>query len=174
MSEKKVVNRNIVIALGIICIILIVGLVGAIANYTLIINGKDNTISTKDSQISNLQNQNNDLQTWLEGNITLFNSERDVLKAPKLVMDLGYEDVRPYYGTPYLHIHGIVINVGTNVAYNCKLHLVAYQSSVVTIDTYIVLDIINGESWRYVNEKVYYSGSAITSYTIVPQWTTSP
>ena len=88
-KQKKVVNRNVAVAIGIICIILAVGLVGAIANYTLIVNGKDSTIASKDleiadknseitekdntisslnsqiaskdSQISSLQNQVNDL-----------------------------------------------------------------------------------------------------------------
>jgi len=77
MSEKKVVGRNVAIALGIICIILAVGLVGVVANYTSIISSKDDTISSlnlqitsKDSQISslnsqiaNLQNQVNDLNS---------------------------------------------------------------------------------------------------------------
>jgi hypothetical protein len=64
MSEKKVAGRNVAIALGIICTILGVGLVGAIANYTSIIDGKDNTITSlntqiaiKDSQLTSLQNQ---------------------------------------------------------------------------------------------------------------------
>lgn len=63
-QEKKVVGRTVVIALGIICIILAVGLVGAVANYTSIIGGKDSTISslnsqitTKDNTISNLNSQ---------------------------------------------------------------------------------------------------------------------
>jgi hypothetical protein len=70
MSEKKVVRRSVAIALGIVCIILAVGIVGAIANYTSVISGKDNTISSQDSQISNLQAQNNQVQTWLDGNKT--------------------------------------------------------------------------------------------------------
>jgi len=86
VSEKKLIGRNVAIALGIICIILAVGLVGAISNYTSIISGKDDTIASlnsqiadkdsqiasKDSQISSLNtqiqtltNQKNQLQTWL-------------------------------------------------------------------------------------------------------------
>jgi len=45
VAEKKVVTRNVAIALGIICGILAVSLVGVIVNYTLIINGKDNAIT---------------------------------------------------------------------------------------------------------------------------------
>ena len=41
--EKKVVGRNVLIALGIICIILIAGLGGAMAYYTRIINDKNTT-----------------------------------------------------------------------------------------------------------------------------------
>jgi hypothetical protein len=63
MSERKVVGRNVAIALGIICMILAVGLVGAVANYTSIISGKENTIASLNSQIANLQNQVNDLNS---------------------------------------------------------------------------------------------------------------
>lgn len=56
-QEKKVVGRTVAIALGIICLILAVCLVGTIANYTAIINGKDSTIANKDSQISTLHSQ---------------------------------------------------------------------------------------------------------------------
>ena len=65
--EKKVVSRTVAIALGIICIILAVGLMGAIADYTSIISGKDNTITT-------ITNQENQLSTWLSGNVTAYNN----------------------------------------------------------------------------------------------------
>lgn len=67
--ERKVVGRTVAIALGIICIVLVVGLVGAIADYTLAINDKNDTISSlnsqiadKDSQISDLNSQVSNLQ----------------------------------------------------------------------------------------------------------------
>jgi len=197
MSEKKVVGRNVAIAFGIIAIILTVGLVGAIANYTSILNNKDNTIQTKDSQIQTLTNQKTQLQTWLDGNKTLLNQTQqwlqgnityyssqitdlenqiDSLKAPKLIkVDLRADDNRPWLGTPYLHVYGYICNVGTNWAYNCKLHVVAYQSGgVKAIDTYISLGTIIGESWTSVDSNIYYSGSELVSWTITPEWTTSP
>jgi hypothetical protein len=60
-QEKKAVGRADAIALGIICIILAVGFVVAVVNYTSIIGGKDNTITSLSSQISSLQSQVNDL-----------------------------------------------------------------------------------------------------------------
>jgi hypothetical protein len=53
-EEKKIVGRtvaNVAIALGIICIILVVALVGAVMNYTSMVNGKDGIIASLDSQI---------------------------------------------------------------------------------------------------------------------------
>jgi cell division protein FtsL len=57
VSEKKVVSRNVAIALAIICIVLAVGLVGAISLYTSQINDKDNTISSLNSQIASDDSQ---------------------------------------------------------------------------------------------------------------------
>ena len=107
---KTTIGRNLAIASGIICILLTVSLVGAIANYTSIITAKDNTITSKDSTINNLNSQittknseiteknntitslnsqisrqdsqiqaltsqNDQLQTWLNGNLTAFNAQ---------------------------------------------------------------------------------------------------
>jgi len=236
LSEKKVVGRTVVIALGIICVILAVGLVGAIANYTSIISGKDNSIGTKDSQMQTLTSQKNQLQTWLDGNGTLLNQTQtwldgnityynsqinsknsqinslnsqvnslnsqitslqsqisnlnsqinslnaqitdlenqiDTLKAPKLIkVHLMSDDNRPWLGTPYLHVYGYVCNVGTYIAYSSKIHVVAYQSGgVVAIDTYITIGTIYGESWTSVDSNIYYSGSALVSWTLTLEWT---
>jgi peptidoglycan hydrolase CwlO-like protein len=52
MSEKRVVSRKVAIALGIICVLLIVGFVGAVANYSSIISEKDLQIASLNSQIA--------------------------------------------------------------------------------------------------------------------------
>jgi chaperonin cofactor prefoldin len=217
-QEKKVVGRSIAIGIGIICVILLITLVGAVVNYTSIISGKDNSIVTKDSQIQTLTSQKNQLQTWLDGNKTLLTQTQtwltgnltlinilntqitnlqdqisglnsqissltaqitdlqnqiDTLKAPKLIkVNLRADDNRPWLGTPYLHVYGYVCNVGTNTAYSSKIHVVAYQSGgVVAIDTYIILGTIYGESWTSVDSSVYYSGSALVSWTLTLNWT---
>jgi hypothetical protein len=184
MSEKKVVSRNIAIILGIVCIIFLVGLVGAIANYTSIISGKDNIIASKDSQIQTLTNQKNQLQTWLDENKTLLQQQIQqitdlqnqitALNAPKLIkVNLRADDNRPWLGTPYLHVYGYVCNVGTYPAYNSKIHVVAYQSGgVIAIDTYSTLGTTMGESWTSVDSNIYYSGSALTGWSLTLEWTT--
>jgi hypothetical protein len=51
MSERKVVGKKVVIILGIICIILAVGLIGAIMNYASILKEKDGVIASLNSQV---------------------------------------------------------------------------------------------------------------------------
>jgi len=55
-KPKKMVSRNVAIAVGIICIVLVASLAGAIAYYTSVISGKDNKISSLESQLSNAVN----------------------------------------------------------------------------------------------------------------------
>jgi hypothetical protein len=98
------------------------------------------------------------------------------LEAPNLIeVNLKSDDNHPFLGTEYLHVYGEICNVGTNTAYNCKLHVVAYQSGgVVAFDTLILLGTISGKSWTSVDASKTYSGSSLTSWTITPQWTATP
>jgi uncharacterized coiled-coil protein SlyX len=64
MSQKKIVSRTMVIALGIICIVLASGLVGTIATYMLMVSNleaqvaeKNNTILSLNSQVSSSSSQ---------------------------------------------------------------------------------------------------------------------
>ena len=77
-KPKRVVGRSVAIALGITCILLIASLGGALAYYTMIIHNKENelgsannTINQLNTNATNLQNQDKQLQTWLDGNETL-------------------------------------------------------------------------------------------------------
>jgi hypothetical protein len=62
MSEKKVVRRSVAIALGIISIILIAGLGGAMAYYTMIVNDKN---TTYDSYASNHTHTNSEYDNYV-------------------------------------------------------------------------------------------------------------
>jgi cell division protein FtsL len=68
-TQKKVVNRTMVIALGLTCLVLVAGLVGTIAVYMPMVNNlqsqiaeKDNTISSLNNTISSLNRTNQVLQ----------------------------------------------------------------------------------------------------------------
>jgi hypothetical protein len=66
LNEKKMVTRSVAIALGMICIISVVLLVGA----GVLMKDKDSKNSSQAFQISSLQHQNNQLQTQLNGNVS--------------------------------------------------------------------------------------------------------
>jgi hypothetical protein len=66
MSEKKTVRRSVAIALGIICIVLVGGLAGAFAYYVPMINEKNNTISSLNSQVSQLNTNATNLQNQID------------------------------------------------------------------------------------------------------------
>lgn len=83
MSEKKVVNRTVAIALGLVCIVLLAGLVATVAmsttntSNTQTINdlqaqiaSKNNTITSLNSQIASLQNQLNNINQNNNNNST--------------------------------------------------------------------------------------------------------
>jgi len=156
MSERKMVSRSVVVALGIICIILIACLGGAMAYYTLAIGDRDNTITSKNNQIyslnsnvTNLQNQNKQLQTWLngnetllnqtetwlDGNITYYNSQitnlQNQLKTfqrPILgFSNLTAEDNRTNPNNPFLQVQGAIHNFGINGTL-ASLYVKAYHN----------------------------------------------
>jgi len=65
MLEKKSLNKGvipIIVPIGIICIILLAGLIGTAVNYTSVVSGKDSTIAAKNSQIDSLDSQIENLQ----------------------------------------------------------------------------------------------------------------
>ena len=86
MSEKKTVRRSVAIGLGIICIVVVAGLVGALAyyNYTPIINDKDKTISSLTAEIGQLNSEINQLNSTilnLQGQVGVDNLTINLLKA---------------------------------------------------------------------------------------------
>ena len=57
MSEKGVVSRKVAIAFGIICLLITVMFVGAVANYTSIISEKDLQIASLNLKIAEKMSQ---------------------------------------------------------------------------------------------------------------------
>jgi hypothetical protein len=179
VKPRKVVGRSVAIALGIVCILLIAGLGAVLTYYTMRLNERANYAIQLETWLQEAKDQKSTLQNQMNDYVSSHsytNSQYSSLMAPKLLRLNPVEtDQRPWFSTPYLQIQGIVVNVGSNAAYSCRLHVVAYQSGgVVAIDTYIDMGNINGESYVTVNTSVYYQGSSLTSWAITPQWTATP
>jgi len=141
------------------------------------LNGNVTALANANTQISNLNaSLNGNVTALATANIQIasLNSQLTSLNAPNLVqINLVGSDNRPLLQNAYLLVTGYECNVGTNPAYNSQIHVVAYQGSVVAIDTYINLGTILGHGWHISNQNVYYTGSALTNYTLTLVWTSS-
>jgi hypothetical protein len=201
MSQKKVIGRSIAIALGVVCMILVIGLAGAVAYYTMMVNNKN-------ADYDNIVDSKTKLEMWLAGNITQLNSQYNTLnityqnymsthshtnseydslqssynalRAPLLIGILSTDDYRPWYGGASLHVYGNVVNVGRDTAYNAVLYVEAFQGAVLTFNTTISLGTITGISFAtYVDSSISYTGNALTQWHIWSQpagiqWTWYP
>lgn len=99
LREKKLVDRNVAISLGLICTVLAVGLVVVVADYAMMMSDRDTTISLQNSQIARLQAQNKQVQSWLFGNQTYFSDQlwdeggahaSEIAERDNVIADLNY------------------------------------------------------------------------------------
>jgi len=87
-AQRKIVSRAMVIALGMICIVLAAGLVGAIMVYMPMVGNlesqiaeKNSTISSLNSQVSSLNSQVSSLQDNLEQFNSTISDYKDALES---------------------------------------------------------------------------------------------
>jgi hypothetical protein len=140
--ERKVVSRTVAISLGIICIVLVIGLVGAIAEYTSMINDKDNTISSQASQISSYQNQVSDLTGKLDlSQNTVWINDQPINQGAS-----GYT----YWTFSATYAGYVVVNVISSTTSNAYAEVI-YSSNGVNYDSSVT---------------VGYSGTA--SFAVLP------
>ena len=114
--------------------------------------------------IAGLQNENADLKNLL-----------DLRNIPNLVTSLGVRDVHlpPHINptTNYrLYIEGTVFNIGSETAYNCRLHVTLYRGESIVVDTNVGLGTIAGGASVQVSKNISYSGDALTNWTIIPEF----
>jgi regulator of replication initiation timing len=145
------------------------------ANLTMRVANVSNQVEDLSNQTLNLQAENSNLQSKKAQFQTQLNqSNQEVLtNAPKLVTRLGASDMQyDYPGSDIrLYISGEVCNAGTAVARNCRLHVTLYQGSTVAKDTYIELGTLYPGAFREVSKDIYYTGVALTNWTIIPEYT---
>lgn len=184
MGERKVVSRNIAVVLGVACIVLVVGLGGAITNYTLMLNSKDSavalansTIDLLNSQITNLQSQISNLQTQIS-NLQKQNnsatSQNSNLQSQIDSLNSQYNTLNAEYAklqNDYLGMLGV--KNGTYLAYYNRVAVLNYSWSMamngLTRQYSAIMDIYNFESGCSISVKLYSptQGTSITfNYTM--------
>ena len=128
--EKKDSGRTLAITLGIICILLAVGLVGAIANYTSIISGRDDTIASLNSQISSLNSQIDNLTQMI------YLDKSEIWINQQTVSQSAYSYT---YWTHSLGVHGYIsVNVQTSTTTNTYVRVI-WSSHGINYDNQITV-----------------------------------
>jgi len=132
------------------------------------LNSQSNSLS---SQAWSVWNENGRLQSEKANLQTLLSQVSQGKNPARLVTRLGANDMRYNYtgSDTRLYISGEVWNVGTEAAENCSLHVTLYQGHAVAGDTYIRLGAISGGSFVTLARNIYYTGDALTNWTIVPE-----
>jgi hypothetical protein len=96
--------------------------------------------------------------------------ERDAFKAPKLnLLNLQSSDEWSL-AAPSLRYYGEVWNVGADKAYDCRLHVTAYQDAVKAIDSWIGLGTILGENKKSLDVDIAYIGAPLTAWNVTAYW----
>jgi hypothetical protein len=190
MSEKKeeLVSKKVAIVLGVIVMILFSGIIVVFAYFSSEVTLRDNMIALRDEEIVRLQGevqtlegQVSDLQDQVETQQNqIMNLENQLANvnpaatgAKVINVGLGARDERNT-SEPYLFVSGYVCNVGSETAYNVRLHVIAYQGSVQVINSYYeITDSLGRYDAEYVEANFYYSGPELTpgSWTMTPEWT---
>jgi hypothetical protein len=191
MSEKQeeMVSKKVAIALGVIVMVLFSGIIVVFAYFSSAVSLRDNIIAIKDeeilslqSEIETLEGQVSDLQDQVEAQQNqIANLENQLASmtpastaARVINVGLGARDERFNPDEPYLYVSGYVCNVGSETAYNVRLHVTAYRGSVEVINSYYdIVSSLGREDSEHIEAKFYYSGPELTpnSWTMTPDWT---
>jgi outer membrane murein-binding lipoprotein Lpp len=105
-GQRKIFSKAMVIALGLICIILAAGLVGAIAVYMPMVSNLESQIAEKNSTISSLNSQISSLNSQvstLQADIEQINSTIEDYKAAQAAFN---SEVEYYLSIIYLNESG--------------------------------------------------------------------
>ncbi|MEM2130665.1 MAG: hypothetical protein QXZ70_08725 [Candidatus Bathyarchaeia archaeon] len=150
------------IAVGVICVLLVVALVFSVVGYNLMLSEKDSLIASLREQVAALQNATARLS-----------AELNELRGAKLIsVNLKAEDSGATSGTPYVHVSGYVVNVGNSTAENAKIHVILQQSGgAVLKEAYVDLGSVAGWSFVSVDSKIYYDkGSNVVFVSMNLEW----
>jgi uncharacterized coiled-coil protein SlyX len=124
-KPKKRVRRSFAVALGIICILLIAGLGGAMAYYVMTINDKDNQINSAKNTINQLNatiaDQNNTISSLnsqisqLSANVSNLQNQVTSLNSTISLLTSNLTSVAPYIHSQLLQ------NSPTNITANSRV-----------------------------------------------------
>jgi hypothetical protein len=158
MSTKDVANKKLVVGLGILCIILSVVTVGVVVYSTSEINSLKSQLSSRSSEIDSLN----------VAQLRLSDPDNPVGGVQYGSPRLGWTNE-----DSDLYVHGVVFNVGTYPAHNCRIHVVAASSNgTELLGDYIDLGTIDGGYAAKIDTRIRSTLPLTGSFnvTCTPEW----
>ena len=156
MSEKKLVNRNIAIALGLVCIVLLSGLIVVVAlgiggtSDSQTINSLQAQIANKDTTIASLNSQITSLQNSLN-NQNSNNATDNTAEIDQLNSQVAY-----YYSVSHLNESDPMISSQT-FTQDPSANTVIWQDAV-NYAGYIAVTAQASSNTTYIQTDYIYSG----------------
>ena len=158
MSTSDGGNRKWVVVLGILCIILLMVTIGIAVNFNTEINSLKSKLTSSNSEIAALN----------AAQLKLSDPDNPVGGVNYGSPRLGWTNENPN-----LYVHGVVFNVGTYPAYNCKIHVVAASSNnTILLEDYIDLGTIGGGYAAKISSRIKSTLplTGLFNVTCTPQW----
>ncbi len=159
MSKHKVAKRNdLAIGIGTLCVILFVVIFGTVIYFTLETNSLRSQLASSQSEIDALS----------AAQLKLSDPDNPVGGVKYGSPNLGWLNENPY-----LYVHGIVFNVGSNPAHNCRVHVVATASNgTKLLEGYIDLGTIDGGYAAKIDSRIESTLPLTGSFdvTCTPEW----
>ena len=174
-AEKENVgkSRTGLIVVGVLIVALVVSNVWVYMTLQSQVDGLQGQLSSLNAEYESLNTTYHDYvntHSHSDAEYTALEAERDAYKAPKLnLLNLQSSDEWSLEA-PYLHYYGEVWNVGNETAYDCRIHVTAYQGTVKAIDTWIGLGTIPGENKKSLDETLDYEGEPLTFWNETAYW----
>ena len=138
-GRKKIVSRTMVIALGMICIVLVAGLVGAIAVYMPMVSNLESQIAEKDSTIFSLNSQVASLNSQVASLQANFEQLNSTIEDYQEAIEAFNQQVSYYLSVIYLNESGYLFATQTltqdanasTVVYDDNIRYAGYVSVAV-------------------------------------------
>ena len=164
---KKMVSLNIAIALGIICVLLI----AVIAYFTV-------TGISATNSYNNLQNQNKQLQAWLDGNETVLNQTQMWLTGNETLLNQIQNNNTSLQNTLNLNESTVLLNNYTidgapySEGWNYSLNYAGYLfvSAVSTVGGTIELS-YTFQTLNYDSQMDFNTGNGTAIFPVLPSST---
>jgi len=141
MSGKKMVTRSVAVAVGLICIILVVSLVGVTAYYASALGGKESAIQTDDNQLTALTSKVENLSEIVNVDELDFLLDQNEVVPPKQSLNVYELTKANYSGFIVIQLWGYGVNISStwiNVVWGLRTSPLLYGFNVNYNETRII------------------------------------